>query len=337
MIPILYKIKTFDATKDNIFKFEWSGDQSFGNICTITTNDAKSSIVYSLPETTMRLEHNIPANTLTNGVWYNAKIISIDMDNNQSFESDPMVFLCLSTPTLSFTNIPNNAILKNSSYKVSMSYSQAENELLESYTIDLYDRSKNLIQTSGVVYSSNNLVYTLTNLENNKEYYLKGTCYTVNGMSGETDYIPISVNYERPDYYSILTLENIKNNGSIKLQSNIRAVECSMNGTPIYINGEYIDLRNNVLSINKDYSLDSDYIIKLSGYNLSSGLIMQIGNIKIYLIAENGESYLELYSPILNTYYYCQSNRLENLNNTEEVDITLVKKGGLFNISFKRK
>ena len=337
MKPILYKINTFDATKDNVFKFEWDGNQSFGNICTISTNDTKPIVTYSMPETTMRLEHHIPANTLINGKWYNVKIISIDIDNNKSVESDSMVFLCLSTPILSFTNIPDNAVLKNSTYRVTMSYSQVENELLESYTIDLYDRSKNLIQTSGVVYSANNLNYTLTNLEDDKEYYLKGTCYTVNGMSGETDYIPISVNYEQPDYYSILTLENIKNSGCIKLQSNIRVVECSVNGTPLYINDEYIDLTNNILSVDKDYALDSDYIIKFSGYNLINGLIMQIGNIRIYLVTENNASYLELYSPILNTYYYCHSNHLANLNSSEIVEIVIVKKQGIFGLSFNRK
>ena len=187
MKPILYKIKTFDATKNNILKFEWDGNQSFGNRCIITTNDTTPTEIYNELNTTMRLEHTILTNTLTNGIWYSAKIASIDVDGNVSEYSEPMVFLCLSTPILEFTNIHDNAVLKNASYKITMSYSQAENELLESYTIDLYDTSKNLIQTSGVVYASDNLAYTLTSLEDDQNYYLKGTCYTVNGISGETD------------------------------------------------------------------------------------------------------------------------------------------------------
>ena len=336
--PILYKIKTFDSTKNNIFKFIWEGNQSFGNIC-IIRNNVTNAIVYSQSETSMRLEHNIAACTLTNGVWYNVVIASIDVNGNVSDYSDPMVFYCLSTPILSFTNIEHNSIIRNASYRISMSYFQAENETLESYEISLYNNSKNLIQTSGVVYSSVNLEYTLTSLEDNQTYYVRGTCYTLNGMEGETDFIPISVNYTQPNYYSLLTLENVRSNGYIKLQSNIRAVECVINGTPIYIDGEYIDLRNNILSINKDYALDNDYVIKFSGYDLQNGLIMQIGenNVEVYLVTENGFSYLELYAPILNTNYYCQSNRLEKLNASEEVGIVIIKKKGLFNIFFNRK
>lgn len=337
MKPILYKINTFDATKDNVFKYIWEGNQSFGNIC-IIRNNVDNTVVYSQSETSMRLEHNLSANTLKNGVWYNVVIASIDINGNISSYSDPMVFYCLSTPTLSFTNIEFNNVIRNASYKVSMSYSQIENETLESYEISLYDNSKNLLQSSGVVYSSTNLEYTLTSLEDNQTYYVRGTCYTVHGMEGETEYVPISVNYTQPDYYALLTLENVKNNGYIKLQSNIRAVECVINGTPIFVNGEYINLHNNILSVNKDYSVDSDYVIKFSGYDLRNGLIMQIGkNIKIYLITNNGESYLELYSPILNTYYYCQSNRLTNLSSTEEIDIIVIKKQGIFNLFISRK
>jgi hypothetical protein len=336
MKPVLYKIKTFDSTKDNVFKFVWEGNQSFGNVCTIRDN-VTNAIVYSQSEASMRLEHNIVSNTLKNGTWYNVVVASIDVNGNISDYSDPMVFYCLSTPILFFTNIEPNIIIRNASYRISMSYSQAENEPLESYEISLYDNSKNLIQTSGVVYSSVNLEYTLTSLEDNQTYYVRGTCYTLNGMDGETDYIPISVNYTQPNYYSLLTLENVKNNGYIKLQSNIRAVECFVDGTPIFIDGEYIDARNNIITINKDYALDNDYVIRFSGYDLKTGLIMQIGNIEIYLVKENDLSYLELYSPILKTNYYCQSNRLEKLTATEEVDIVIIKKKGLFSISFNRK
>lgn len=336
MKPILYKIKTFDATKDNVFKFVWDGNQSFGNICVIRDNTT-NEVIYSQSQTTMRLEHNIFSSTLINGVWYNVVIASIDVNGNVSDYSDPIVFYCLSTPILTFTNIEPNTIIRNASYKVSLFYYQAENETLESYDINLYDNSKNLLQTSGLVYSSNNLEYTLTSLEDNQTYYVHATCYTVNGISGETDYIPISVNYTQPDYYALLTLENIKDNGYIKLQSNIRAVECVVDGTPIFVDGDYIDLSNNTLSINKDYALDNDYIIKFSGYDLQQGLIMQIGDIDIYLVKENEYTYLELFSPILKTFYYCQSNRLEKLSDIEEIEVIIIKNKGLFNISFTRK
>lgn len=338
MQPILYTIKSFDATTDMIFRFVWEGNQSFGNICVIRDN-ITNSIVYSQSETTMRLEHNLQANTLVNGTWYNAVIASVDVDGNVSDYSNPIVFCCLSTPILKFTNITNNAVLKNSVYKITMSYSQAENEILESYEISLYDDAQTLIQTSGVVYTADTILdYTLTNLEDNQTYYIRGTCYTVNGMNGSTDFIPISVNYQQPSYYSIITLENVAENGYIKIQSNIRAVDCKVNGTPIFIDGEYIDLRYTSLTINEDYVLDSDYIITFSGYNFLQGLIMEIGsNVKIYYTTEGNETYLELYCPFQNTIYYCQSNRLTNVTSSTKLEVYIIRKNGIFEMKINRK
>lgn len=337
MMPILYTLKSVDATKDFLLRFVWEGNQSFGNTC-IIKDSTSHEIVYKHTVTTMRLEHTVEKNSLKNGKWYNAIIASIDVDGNVSEYSNPIVFCCLSTPVLIFTNVTNNSVLKNASYRVTMNYSQAENEKMQSYEISLYDKSQTLIQTSGVVYTSNtNFDYMLSNLEDDTVYYLRASCYTVNGMSAYTEYIPISVNYRQPDYYSILTLENIKDDGCIKLQSNIRAVDCYINGTPVYVDNDYINLHNNIITINKDYSLDSDFVIEINGYNFIKGLIMEIQNSKVYYIKEGSYSYIELLSPLSKGYYSCQSNRLKNLGLSEEIKIIITKKDGLYDIQINRK
>ena len=131
-------------------------------------------------------------------------------------------------------------------------------------------------------------------------------------MNIETEYILISVNYEQPQIYSILTLENISENGLIKIQSNIRIVECVTNNIPVFIDYEFIDLRNDILTINEGFSLDEDYIIRCAGYDIRPGLIMTIGNVKIYFKKEGVNSYIELYAPFYEFNYYCYSNYLEN-------------------------
>jgi hypothetical protein len=229
-----------------------------------------------------------------------------------------------------------------------MSYEQSEGEPLQSWEIALYDMSKSRIQNSGVYYTDN-IKYTLTDLEDNQNYYIKATCITLNGFEVDTGFIPFSVNYKQPSVYSILTLENIKNNGYIKLQSNIRAVEAHSKKDVMYIDGEYADLRNNTVYIDDDFSLDDDFVINLLGYNLTTNaLIMQLsdGNNKINLYLRKGtydinnnkeKTFIELNIPVGFTSYVCYSNYIDNPNKSDMLDIWIKKKHGLYSVHITNK
>ena len=344
MTPILYLIDTFDATTEKIIKYKWNGSQSFGNICEIRENQS-DTIVYKETQTTMQLTHTIPANILTNGTLYNVRIASIDVDGNVSDFSNPTLVFCFSTPTFDFTNVTENQIIKNSSYQIYLEYSQPERETLNTFEVTLYDLSKSVISSSGVqYYSSGELSYILNDLEDNQSYYIRATGYTTTGMELETDYIYFSVNYEQPSVYSILTLENVSNEGYIKLQSNIKIVECYTDKEPVYIDGEYIDLTDNVLGINEGFSLDNDFIINFSGYNFSEGLIMQLfdgtNTINMYYLKgtydvnNNVEKvFIELSVPVGFTTYCCFSNYINVPNNTDELSVWVKKKNGLFSVT----
>ena len=175
MKPILYNINAFDSSKESIFQFVWNGNQSFGNKLIIYDNNVLNTIMYQEPQTTMQLKHTLSANTLKNGHYYSAKVAVIDIDKNESEYSDPILFYCFTTPTFTFDNIEENQIVKNASYQVSMTYNQIEGEPLQSWEISLYDMSQSKIQGSGVSYTSD-IKYTLTNLEDDKSYYIKATC-----------------------------------------------------------------------------------------------------------------------------------------------------------------
>jgi hypothetical protein len=342
MIPQLYNSDAWDASNEKTFRFLFEGNQAFGNILQIK-NNLTGEVVYQESETTMQLKHTVPANTLKNGTLYNVRVAVIDIDNNVSEYSDPMLFYCYTTPTFTFDNIQENQIVKNSSYQVYMTYNQIENEPLQSWEITLYDTSQSKIQSSGVFYDDN-IKYTLTNLEDNQNYYIKATCITLNGFEVDTGFIPFSVNYKQPSVYSILTLENIKNNGYIKLQSNIRAVEAHSKTDVMYIDGEYADLRNNTVYIDNDFSLDDDFVINLLGYNLTTNaLIMQLsdGNNKINLYLRKGtydinnnkeKTFIELSVPVGFTSYVCYSNYIDNPNKSDMLDIWIRKKNGLYSV-----
>ena len=154
----------------------------------------------------------------------------------------------------------------------------------------------------------------------------------------------ISVNYKQPSVYSVLTLENVSNNGYIKLQSNVRAVEAKSLKDVVYIDNEYIDLRDNTIYIDEDFSLDDDYMINLLGYNITPNtLIMQLSDknniINLYLrqgtyeINKNTEkTFVELNIPVAFTSYVCYSNYIDNPSHTDMIDIWLKKKNGLYSV-----
>ena len=347
MKPILFNTLAFDSLKEKTFYFVWNGNQAFGNILQIR-NNTTNKLVYQVSETTMQLKHTLTENTLTNGVLYNARIAVVDIDNNISEYSDPILFYCFTTPTFIFDNISENEIIKNASYQVNMSYSQIEKEPLQSWEISLYDTSKSKIQGSGVNYTSD-IQYTLTDLEDNQTYYIKASCMTLNGMEVETDFISFSVNYKQPSIYSILTLENVSNNGYIKLQSNIRAVEAYAKKEIEYIDNEYVNLKDNTVFIDEDFSLDDDYIINLLGHNLTPNtLIMELsnGNNNINLYLRNGvydvnnnkkKAFIELNIPIGSTSYVCYSNYIDTPLETDMIDIWIKKKNGLYSVYIMNK
>lgn len=348
MKPILYNISAFDKNNSKTFQFIWQGNQSFGNKLIICDNNESNKIIYQEKQPTMQLKHILPMNTLKNGGYYNAKVIVIDIDGNESEASDPILFYCFTTPTFVFNNISDNDTVKNASYQITMSYNQPEGEPLQSWEISLYDTSQSKIQGSGVKYTDE-IKYTLTGLEDEQEYYIKATCLTLNGMEVETEFIPFLVDYKRPSVYSLLSLENVPNNGYIKLQSNIRAVEAKSYKDVEYIDNEYANLKNNTIFIDDDFSLDDDYVINLLGYNLTPNtLIMQLsdGNNTINLYLRKGtydinnnveKTFIELNIHVGFTSYVCYSNYIDNPLNTDMIDIWLKKKNCLYAVYIENK
>jgi hypothetical protein len=168
-------------------------------------------------------------------------------------------------------------------------------------------------------------------------------------MEVETDFVLFSVNYKQPSIYSILTLENVHNNGYIKLQSNIRAVEGHAKKAVKYIDNEHVDLKDNTVFIDKDFSLNDDYIINLLGRDLTTNtLIMQlsdgINTINLYLrkgtydINNNIEkTFIELNIPTGFTSYICYSNYIDVPSNTDMLNIWIKKKDGLYSLYIDNK
>lgn len=318
--PTLYSQVAFDATEQHIFSFNViGGDQVVANTLTIKNNTTNET-VYSQREETFALAHTLPANSLTNGIYYVATLTTENASGETSVASNAIQFYCYATPVLVFTNLVSGTNLTTSSYNFEISYNQTENEPLEQYSFNLYDFSSNLISTSGVLYTGTTSVpflaqYTFMGLINSNSYYIECTGVTSQGTQISTGLILFGINYN-----SSSTKLNLVNNcleGYIYISSNpIPIFGYSNPENPTYVTYDddmYIDMSEDgyyVLWDNGFTTSTTDWTLSIWGRNLNDNKTICIlknnnqDNIKIDYIVENGNAYLMLTATNYNTGYY---------------------------------
>lgn len=201
--PIINSIPALDATKANTITFIANGGEPIvKNEIKILTNDSNETVVYNNIETTTAKGQIIPANTLTNGVYYKVVFRTYDASDNTSEWSNYQPFYCYSMPTLTF-NISDEQIIHDSYFDAILTYNQAENERLDYVYITFYDINNKIISYSDRLFNNNTppvaFNYYLGNLENNKGYKIKAEGATVEGTLIETELITFYVSYETID------------------------------------------------------------------------------------------------------------------------------------------
>lgn len=250
--PVLLKNKAFDATQPFTFRFDWRGNQAFGSTLVIKNNDT-DVVVSNTTVTTMKLEHTLPANILTNGVCYKA-FLTVRDANNQiiSNPSNTIRFYCYSTPTFEFTNVEEGQRIENSAYEVTLSYSQDEGESIKEYWIKLYDLGHAEVFSSGTKYATGSditISQYISGLTDNSQYFLKAAAVTQNGMEVDTGEITIIVDYLNPPLFTPLEATNNADRGYITLASHAVTIEGIGAGDYSYIDGTKIDLTNEGASV----------------------------------------------------------------------------------------
>lgn len=340
----IYPISPIDADIGGTIRFNWSGNQAFKNRCIIKDNDS-SEVVYDYTIETFKFEHQIQLDqsNLINGKKYNAFIIVIDKAGTES-DLQPLgtLFHCLSTPSFQFSNVTDGQIISSSSYEFFLNYGQSENELLDSWSITLYSYSQMQVATSGTKYDTEQLSYLFAGFDNKKEYYIRGTGKTVNGMPLDTGFIKVSVTYEVRELFSLLEPTNLPDIGAIQIRSNIVSAEGHLEKEGIYINGECIDLRNNTLTYSEGFILKGDFSFILSFYGvkpnkeickyIGENLLLTI----VFRISKFGTDEhmgcFELRIESNGLSYILYSNPLELPVDNELIGLCLVRQNGLYNI-----
>lgn len=250
--------QVFDANLPYTVKWRVSGDTSTSFSIEIYYNDS-GLLRWSIPRTySLALSYTLPDHILTNGLDYKLRITVWDSQNNTAI-SDYILFSTLSTPVVTVNNI---GTIGNQSYAFSAIYDQTEGDYLSTYTVNLYDDSKKLIQTSNKL-TDGALTYTFDLLQNNTSYFVEFIVVCQKGLSNASGLIPFTVVYE--DFVPPLniTIEDLPDVASTKLTWKLDQVIGKADFQPEYINGEEVDARSGKVYFDQDFEVDSDFTLKI--------------------------------------------------------------------------
>lgn len=259
MHAIIHPIEPFDSSIGTNINFTWQGNQIFKVRCMIKDN-AAGNVVYDQTISTMKQSYLLPPDSsLKNGGYYIAYLSVIDVDGTESsFPSIGTPFYCYQTPQFHLSIKPGD-VIKTSAYHTELTYAQAENELLDYYSITLYTYQKTEILTSGNLYNTDNLSYLISGLENAKQYYIRATGKTLHNMALDTGYILFTVSYTEAQIFNPLELNNRVELGAIEIKSNITSTIGIPEKEVTYIDHEYADLRNNSVTYDIGFEVKGDF------------------------------------------------------------------------------
>ena len=156
--------------------------------------------------------------------------------------SSPIQFYCYAQPVFTLTNMPIGSVIENATYNFTFQYTQAQNQALNTYVVNLYDTNKRLISTSGELYANStevplDLSYTISGFDNATIYYIEITGVTVNNLATTTGLIEFTVRYTRPTMFTLLEITNMCDEGYVNITSNLISIDGETNANPPKYNG----------------------------------------------------------------------------------------------------
>lgn len=290
--PSIAAIQPFDPLYAKDIDFYYEDNQPYKNRVVVTNNQT-SAVIYDKTQESMRKYVTIPANTLTAGIQYLIQVQVFDVDGNYSNLSEPILFYVFSTPLLSFKNLIDGQIYRNASIELSLSYSQVQSEEIKYYQYGLYTEDKISISSSDSIYSSALSPYTFYGLKNNTKYYLRAYGETINGMTMDTGYLAINIQYEAIPANIGFDIHNIYDKGYISIETNILSVGYELDNDNYEFKDGCLTLKNNSLTYNEGFNIDDDFSLFISAKKLPLGRFFRIpdNSISLHIVK------------ICNTYY----------------------------------
>ena len=363
MTPTLLSTEAFDATKEKTFKFAVTGgDQVAASYIEIWFSEISTEDpVYSGSELGFRLEHTVPANSLENGQYYKARIKTLNSDGDESDWSNYVQFRCFNEPKISFTNIPIDGVINNSTYNFIAEYNKVLEEYiidsLESYTFFLYDSTGAQIGTSGIKYFTEeqeiptNIEYTFKGFDDNAIYGIKVIGTTMNGMFVDSGVSQFTADYEYPSAFSLLTLENVCSDGYIRIISDVSIIDgVAVPDPPTYIDGKEIDLSQDGASVSwtEGWTTNGNFTLGIWGRKFRQNkrvclMNAQDSNYRIELYSRKGSTW-DAQDNVVKFYFDCYiysnnetpsyivSNYIDIPNIDDEICIWLTRQNNVFEL-----
>lgn len=272
---ISIRAKTIDGNEENEVSWKVSGDIQTAYKIDILSNVDNSLVWTSNKITSYSLKHKIPAATLTNGNEYKITV-SIWNQANSSIISDAEIFQTSSRPVVTVNTV---GTVNSFSYNFSATYSQAESVSLRSYTANLYDDKKNLIDKSSIK-TILPMEHLFSNLQTEQQYYIEFQATSSKGLTGTSGLVLFDVFYFRPKMSVDLQGRNIENAG-IELSWFVSQIIGTTDGS-LFIGNEKIDTTNGTkVWFDNGFTIEGDYSLKLWIESLEN---------KVDLIVLNGEN-----------------------------------------------
>lgn len=265
-------IQPFPATQSYDVTFNVvGGDQVVSNELEIQKT-LDNLQVYLLKIDSFQFKHTIPQNTLVNGIEYKARLRTYNVSGQYSNWSNWVVFYCHSNPQITIPTIVDGKV-NNQTVLFTGTYTQAENDLLQSYRFLLYNNLSNLIQSYEEKFDGL-LQQEITSLENNENYYIELKTISVHGMEGTSGKIPFLAQYIAPQLTSAITLENLSDEASIKVTATIIQIIGQIgSGLISYENNELVNLKNGMIYFQDGFSLSGNFTLKLWLKNITENTI----------------------------------------------------------------
>lgn len=280
MQATIHSIEPFDATVGANIGFTWNGNQIY-KVRFIAKDNETGTTIYDETIETMKQVYTIPANSgLENGGYYVAYITVFDIDDNESdIQSMGVPFYCFTTPTFKLS-VNDGDIIQSSTYELTLTYSQEEDEPLDSWNIILYNHGRTELMNSGTVYNTDEMSYIIQGLDNSTQYYVRATGTTLHGIVLDTNYILITASYVQKDVFTTLELNNQSSIGAIQIKSNIISTEGIPEKDITYIDDNYADLTDNSVTFNSGFYIDEDftYIQDFYAPSLNNEIIYMTNN-----------------------------------------------------------
>jgi hypothetical protein len=305
------KNKIIDGTKD--YKMSWQTSGDLSNSFSISIyNNTTDALTWSLPRTfSQAMSYTIPANSFPNGVDYKISV-TVWSSIEQSATSQFVIFTASSTPVVIADEI---GTVGNHTYLFSATYTQAENNPVSKYTVNLYNADKSLIKTSGTL-TDGLLEYRFDLLKNDTNYYIEFIVTSKIGLTATSGLVEFTVVYDNPSMYFELTADSIPEKAGIKLNWKIREVIGKTSIiSPFYIDGTKIDVRNGKVFYDEGFEISNDFTLKIWFENLMKNVNV------IYLKGSNGDIKIQyksdnkfhIYKKIGNSSYHYSSNEIDSI------------------------